>query len=74
MNTPAGERLRLIKNLPTRAIAETAALSLKNHGIEAIIQSPDIVGGGMVQGCDLYVQEKDAGTARELLDSFFDSL
>jgi hypothetical protein len=74
MNTPAAEKLRLIKNLPGRAIAEAALLSLKNHGIEAILQSSDIVGGGMAQGCDLYVQEKDADTARDLLESLFDNM
>ncbi len=74
MTTPSSEKLVLVKNFPIRALAEAARQALQHDGIEAVIQSSDMVGTSSNQGVDLYVQEKDAPTAYHLLDSLYDGI
>ena len=72
--------LTLVKNFPDRLYAERARQSLEEEGIIAVIQSPDPgfmgVGGSAAfpQGADLYVEQKDASRARELLNELFDGI
>jgi hypothetical protein len=74
MTTPSSKKLVLVKNFPVRPLAEAARQALQQNGIEAVIQSSDIVGTASYQGVDLYVQEKDAATAHQMLDSLYDGI
>ena len=73
-------RLVRVKNFPNRIAAERAQQTLREQGIESVIQSLDAgvlgAGGaaGFPQGADLFVQEEHAATARELLESLFDGI
>jgi hypothetical protein len=68
------EAILLVKNFPSRALAEAGQAFLETHDIEAILQGSDIAGTGMAPGFDLYVQAKDAETARELLERLYDGI
>jgi hypothetical protein len=74
MNLHSEEAIILIKNFPSRALAEAGQAFLHTHNIEAILQGSDIAGTGMAQGFDLYGQVKDAATARELLERLYDGI
>ncbi len=69
-----------VKNFPDRMYAERAQQTLEDEGIASILQSPDIGilgAGGAVSlpiGVDLYVEEKDAPRAGELLNELFDGV
>ncbi len=65
-----------IKNFPDRTFAERARQTLEEEGIESVIQSIDagILGAGLPQGADLYVEEQHAERARELLNDLFDGI
>jgi transcriptional regulatory protein LevR len=69
-NTP----LVLVKNFPTRALAEAGLAFLQGQDIEAILQGSDIAGTGMPQGFDLYVQAKDVEKARGMLERLYDGI
>ena len=74
MITRPEEKLVLVKNFPVRPLAEAARQVLQQYGIEAVIQSSDMAGTGSFQGVDLYVQEKDAASAYQMLDSLYDGI
>jgi hypothetical protein len=74
MNLHPEEAIIRIKNFPNRALAEAGQACLKTNNIEAILQGSDIAGTGMPQGFDLYVQAKDAETARGLLERLYDGI
>jgi hypothetical protein len=74
MTKPGGKKLVLVKNFPNRALAEAASEILRDGGIESVIQSSDTVGAGTYQGIDLYVQEGEKETARQLLESLYDGI
>jgi hypothetical protein len=74
MTKEAEGALALVKNFPTRALAEAGQAFLQRHKIEAILQGSDIAGTGMPQGFDLYVQAKDAETARSMLERLYDGI
>jgi hypothetical protein len=71
---PHNTELVRAKNFPNRAIAEIGKQMLRENGIECILQSSDIAGTGTPEGCDLYVREKDAQRARELLTAILDNI
>jgi len=64
----------LLKNFPSRALAEAGQAFLKANNIESILQGSDIAGTGMPQGFDLYVQEEDVKTAHDLLERLYDGI
>jgi hypothetical protein len=68
------EAILLVKNFPSRVLAEAGQAFLETHDIEAILQGSDIAGTGMAPGIDLYVQAKDAETAGELLERLYDGI
>jgi hypothetical protein len=74
MNVHAEEAIVLVKNFPSRPLAEAGLAFLHAHNIEAILQGSDIAGTGMAQGFDLYAQAKDAETARRLLERLYDGI
>ncbi len=69
-----------VKNFPDRMYAERAQQTLADEGIASILQSPDIgiLGAGsavsLPGGVDLYVEEKDAARAGEILNVLFDGV
>ena len=74
MDLHAEEAIVLVKNFPSRPLAEAGQAFLKAHNIEAIVQGSDIAGTGMAQGFDLYAQAKDVETARRLLERLYDGI
>ena len=74
MSNPAEMDLVVVKNFPNRALAEAASQFLKQEGIESLIQSSETVGAGNYQGIDLYVQERNRGKARQLLERLYDGI
>ena len=78
--------LVLIKNFPNGTIAEMAKQTLEEQGIPSIVKGsggglgPVVFqgAGGTTQfngsGVDLYVQEEDVKSAKELLDSIYDGM
>ena len=74
MKKPGGKKLVLVKNFPNRPLAEAASEILKGAGIESVLQSSDTVGAGTYQGIDLYVQEDEKETARQLLESLYNGI
>jgi hypothetical protein len=74
MSQRAEQAIILLKNFPSRPLAEAGRAFLQRQDIEAIVQGSDIAGTGMAQGSDLYVQVKDAETARELLERLYDGI
>ncbi len=70
----SGARLVIVKNFPMRELAETARQILKDHGIESVLQSSEIVGSGTMQGVDLYVPEDAREEALSLLESLYDGI
>ncbi len=72
--------LILIKNFPDRMYAERAQQTLRQEGIESVLQSPDagIFGAGAMvstpRGVDLFVDDKDADEAKALLNDVFDGV
>lgn len=67
-------KLVVAKNFPMRELAETAKQILKEHGIESVLQSSEIVGSGTFQGVDLYVEKEKKEEALELLESLYDGI
>jgi hypothetical protein len=74
MGSVAQAGLELVKNFPMRELAEAAKQILKEHGIESILQSSEIVGSGTFQGVDLYVRKEERVEALELLESLYDGI
>jgi hypothetical protein len=74
MNLHTEEAIVRVKNFPSRVVAEAGRAFLHTNNIESILQGSDIAGTGMPQGFDLYVQEKDAETARKLLERLYDGI
>jgi hypothetical protein len=74
MNLHTEEAIVRVKNFPSRVVAEAGRAFLRTNNIESILQGSDFAGTGMPQGFDLYVQEKDAGTARTLLERLYDGI
>jgi len=74
MDTHAEEDIVRVKNFPSRVLAEAGRAFLQSNTIEAIVQGSDIAGTGMPQGFDIYVQAKDAETARKLLERLYDGV
>jgi len=74
MDLQAEEAIVLVKNFPSRPMAEAGLAFLQAHNIEAIVQGSDIAGTGMPQGFDLYAQAKDVETARRLLERLYDGI
>jgi hypothetical protein len=70
----SGDAIVLLKNFPSRALAEAGQAFLKADNIESILQGSDIAGTGMPQGFDLYVQERDVKTAHDLLERLYDGI
>ncbi len=70
----SGARLVIVKNFPMRELADTARQILKDHGIECVLQSSEIVGSGTFQGVDLYVPEEAREEALKLLESLYDGI
>jgi hypothetical protein len=66
--------LVLVKNFPSRALAEAAQEFLRERGIQVILQGSDIAGTGMPQGFDLCAQAGDAPTAREWLEMLYNGI
>ncbi|HTX99531.1 MAG TPA: DUF2007 domain-containing protein [Bacteroidota bacterium] len=72
--------LVLVKNFPDRMYADRARQTLRQEGIESVIQSPDpgIFGAGSMvstpRGVDLYVEGEDAEEAKALLNDVFDGI
>ncbi len=72
--------LVLIKNFPDRMYADRAQQTLRQEGIESVIQSPDagIFGAGSMastpRGVDLYVESDRAEEAKALLNDVFDGV
>ncbi len=72
--------LVMIKNFPDRMYADRAQQTLRQEGIESVIQSPDagIFGAGAMastpRGVDLYVESEDADEAKALLNDVFDGV
>jgi hypothetical protein len=74
MSAHNDHELVVAKNFPDRTFASAGLELLKQHNITAIVQSPDMVGGDLAGGCDLYVQRKDLEEARGLLEALFDNM
>jgi hypothetical protein len=68
------EKLVVAKNFPMRELAEAAKQILKEHGVESLLQSSEIVGSGTFQGVDLYVREGAKAEALQLLESLYDGI
>lgn len=69
------EQLVIVKNFPSRAIAEAGQQFLKKHDIIAIVQGTEMSGIGIPSGgCDLYVQKHDLAKALDLLERLYDSI
>ena len=66
--------LVVAKNFPMRELAEAAKQILKEHGIECLLQSSEIVGSGTMRGVDLYVQKEVREEALQLLESLYDGI
>lgn len=76
--------LIMIKNFPNRLTAEMAQQSLEAEGIYSILKAPDYgfpgaaAGGGFDlfsgQGVDLYVEEKFAEVAEEIVREQYDGI
>jgi hypothetical protein len=66
--------LVVAKNFPMRELAEAAKQILKDHGIESLLQSSEIVGSGTFQGVDLYVRKEAREEALQLLESLYDGI
>jgi hypothetical protein len=62
------------KNFPMRELAVSAQAILREHGIESLLQSDEIVGAGTTQGVDLFVRQEDKDAALELLESLYDGI
>ncbi len=67
-------KLVIVKNFPMRELAEAAKQILKEHGIESVLQSSEIVGSGTFQGVDLYIPEETRDEALRLLESLYDGI
>jgi len=74
MSTGKGQDLVVAKNFPMRELAEAAKQILKEHGIECLLQSSEIVGSGTMRGVDLYVQKEVREEALQLLESLYDGI
>jgi hypothetical protein len=74
MSIGNGEKLVVAKNFPMRELAEAAKQILREHGIECLLQSSEIVGSGTFQGVDLYVREEAKEEALQLLESLYDGI
>lgn len=73
------EKLSMIKNFPDRAFAEQAKEILLSDDIPSVLKSPDagILGttnASMAQGVNLYVEERFALRAAELLNALFNGI
>jgi Putative prokaryotic signal transducing protein len=74
------KKLIKVKNFPDRMYAERAQQTLEEEQIASVVQSLDIgilgAGGaaGFAQGVDLYVEEKDAERAGEILKDIFNNI
>jgi hypothetical protein len=66
--------LVVAKNFPMRELAEAAKQILKEHGIECLLQSSEIVGSGTMRGVDLYVRKEAREEALQLLESLYDGI
>jgi hypothetical protein len=67
-------KLVVVKNFPMRELAEAAKQILKEHGIESLLQSSEMVGSGTFQGVDLYVRKESREEALELLESLYNGI
>jgi hypothetical protein len=74
MSKQTEESIVLVKNFPSRALAEAGLAFLQSEKVEAILQGSDIAGTGMPQGFDLYVQAKDVDRARNMLERLYDGI
>ena len=74
MNAGKEEKLVVAKNFPLRELAEAAKQILREHGIECVLQSSEIVGSGTFQGVDLYVREGAKEEALLLLERLYDGI
>jgi hypothetical protein len=72
MSSPTS--MTIVKNFPSRPMAEAAHEILATNNITAIIQGSDIAGTGSPQGFDLYVMERDLAAAHELLETLYDGM
>jgi hypothetical protein len=68
------EQLVIVKNFPSRAIAEAGQQFLKKNNIIAVIQGLEMAGIGASTSCDLYVQKHDLAKALDLLERLYDSI
>ncbi len=66
--------LVVAKNFPMRELAESAKQILKEHGIECLLQSSEIVGSGTMRGVDLYVRKEVKEEALHLLESLYNGI
>jgi hypothetical protein len=66
--------LVVVKNFPMRELAEAAKQTLKERGIECLLQSSEIVGSGTMRGVDLYVRKEAREEALQLLESLYDGI
>ena len=69
-----GKDLVVVKNFPMRELAESAKQILRNHGIECLLQSSEVVGTGTLRGVDLYVRKEEREEALQLLESLYDGI
>jgi hypothetical protein len=73
------EKLILIKNFPDRAFAEQAKQLLKQREIGSVLKSADVgilgtTTSSLLIGVDLYVDEKEAIEASNLINAIFDGI
>ncbi len=74
MSREKDQDLVVAKNFPMRELAEAAKQILRDHGIECLLQSSEIVGSGTMRGVDLYVRKESREEALQLLDSLYDGI
>ncbi len=69
-----GKDLVVVKNFPMREVAESAKQILREHGIECLLQSSEVVGSGTYRGVDLYVRKEVKDEALQILESLYDGI
>jgi hypothetical protein len=69
-----GKDLVVVKNFPMRELAESAKQILRDHGIECLLQSSEVVGTGTLRGVDIYVRREEREEALQLLESLYDGI
>ena len=73
------EKFVLINNFPDRAFAEQAQQVLKQNNIGCVLKSADVgilgtTTSSLLIGVDLYVEEKHAAEAGNLINAIFDGI